>query len=63
MAIKDLPKGIPLAFAVLDGSLLLMTLGLCGLAPMASNPAFVDPMKFAGLARASIRLLSINIAF
>jgi len=63
MAIKDLPKGISLAFVVLDGSLLVMTLGLCGLASMASNPDFVYPMKFAGLARASIRLLSINIAF
>jgi hypothetical protein len=63
MAIRDLPKGITSAFMVLDGSLLLMTLGLCGLAPMASNPAFVDPIMFAGLARASIRLLSINVAF
>lgn len=39
-----MPKGLPIAFAVLDGSLILMTLGLCGLAPMASNAAFVDPV-------------------
>lgn len=36
---------------------------LCLLAPMATNPAFVDPVSFAFLARSSIRLLSLNIAF
>ena len=33
------------------------------LAPMAANPAFVDPVQFAYLARSAIRLLGLNVAF
>lgn len=36
---------------------------LCLLAPMAGNAAFVDPIMFAYLARSSIRLLALNVAF
>lgn len=63
MSITEIPKGLALSFAVLDGSLLLMTCGLVVLAPMAGNPAFVDPLQFAALARCSMRVLSINLAF
>ena len=43
--------------------LLAVTGYLCLLAPMAANPAFVDPIQFAYLARTSVRLLALNIAF
>ena len=43
--------------------LVAVTTYLCLLAPMAGNAAIVDPVQFAYLARSSIRLLSLNIAF
>jgi hypothetical protein len=43
--------------------LLCCTSYLCLLAPMAANPAFVDPVQFAYIARSSVRLLALNISF
>lgn len=43
----------------------LVVLGGClgVMAPMSGNVAFVDPVQFAGIARFSLRLLSMNVAF
>lgn len=47
----------------MSAPLVFFTGYLCMLAPMAANPAFVDPVNFAYVARSSIRLLALNIAF
>jgi hypothetical protein len=48
---------------MLSAPLFAITGYLCLLAPMATNPAFVDPAMFAFLARSSLRLLALNISF
>lgn len=58
-----IPKGVKVAQAVLTVPLVALTGYLCVMSPMAANPAFIDPDTFAAVARSSIRLLSLNIAF
>jgi hypothetical protein len=60
---ETIPKGVTFSQLMMTAPLLATTGYLCLLAPMAANPAFVDPVQFAYLARSAIRLLSLNIAF
>ena len=47
----------------MSAPLFLMTGYCAAMAPMAANPAFVDPGTFAYMCRSTIRLLSLNISF
>ena len=60
---EQLPKGIAFSNLIMATPLIGITGYLCMLAPMAANPAFVDPVQFGYLARSAIRLLSLNVAF
>jgi hypothetical protein len=60
---EQLPKGVAFSQLMMAVPLLGFTSFLCLLAPMAANPAFVDPTQFAYLARSSLRLLALNISF
>jgi len=57
------PKGVTFSNLMMATPLIGVTSYLCILAPMAANPAFVDPIQFSYLARSAIRLLGLNIAF
>lgn len=57
------PKGVVFSNMLLSAPLFLLTGYLAILAPMAANPAFVDPYQFAFLARSSLRLLALNLSF
>ncbi len=59
----EIPKGVLFSQIMLSAPLVATTAYLCMLAPMAANPLFVDPASFAYLARTSVRLLTLNIAF
>ena len=58
-----IPKGVIFSNLIMSTPLLVISAYLGLLAPMAANPAFVDPVQFAYLARSAVRLLSLNIAF
>ena len=60
---SNIPKGVVFSNVLMSTPLAFVTAYLAMLAPMASNPVFVDPVQFAYLARSAIRLLSLNIAF
>lgn len=57
------PKGVFFSNLMMATPLVGITAYLSILAPMAGNPAFVDPVQFAYLGRTAIRLLGLNIAF
>ena len=59
----SVPKGVWMSQAMMSLPLLSLTAYLCMLTPMAANPAIVDPVTFAYVARSSLRLLSLNVAF
>ena len=63
MKSDEIPKGVIFSQAVMSAPLAIMTGYLCLLAPMAANPALVDPIQFMFLARSCLRLLSLNIGF
>lgn len=63
MKSDDIPKGVLFSQVMLSTPLVVSTAYLCLLAPMAANPLFVDPASFAYLARTSVRLLALNVAF
>ena len=65
MAIRsdEMPKGVLFSKVLMSAPLFALTGYLCVLAPMAANPAFVDPANFAFLARSALRLLTLNISF
>ena len=57
------PKGVKMSNVMMSAPLFSLTLYLATLAPMAGNPALVDPAQFVYLARTAVRLLSLNISF
>ena len=59
----EVPKGVWFSTLVMSFPLFTLTGYLGMLAPMAANPAFVDPAQFAFLARSAVRMLSLNLAF
>jgi hypothetical protein len=63
MKSETIPKGVIFSQFLLSAPLIAVTSYLCLLAPMAANPVMVDPVQFAYLARSSVRLLGLNIAF
>ena len=60
---ENIPKGVFFSTVIMSAPLTLLTVYLASLAPMAANPAFVDPAQFAYMARSAVRLLSLNISF
>ena len=58
-----IPKGVMFSNIFMSAPLFTLTAYLGILTPMAGNPAFVDPAMYAMLARSSLRLLSLNLAF
>lgn len=58
----EIPKGVIFSQVLLTMPLLFYTGNLCMLSPMLDS-GMVDPARFAYLARTSLRLLGLNIAF
>ena len=59
----NIPKGVIFSNIFMSAPLFTLTMYLGVLTPMAGNVAFVDPAMYAMMARSSLRLLSLNIAF
>lgn len=57
------PRGVAFSQVMMALPLLGCTGMLCMLAPMAGNPAIVDPTNFNYLARTTLRLLTLNVGF
>ena len=60
---ENIPKGVKLSNVMMSAPLFSLTLYLAFLTPMAANPAVVDPVHYAFLARTAVRLLTLNISF
>ena len=60
---EQVPKGVKMSNVMMSAPLFSLTIYLATLAPMAGNPAVVDPATFVYLARTAVRLLSLNISF
>ena len=60
---ENIPKGVKMSNVMMSAPLFSLTLYLACLTPMAGNPAVVDPVHFAFLARSAVRLLTLNISF
>ena len=60
---SKIPKGVTFSTVFMSAPLMTMTLYLALSAPLAGNPAFVDPLMYAYVARSALRLLSLNIGF
>lgn len=60
---EKIPKGVIFSNLFMSAPFMTLTLYLAVLTPMAGNVAFVDPTMYAFLARSSLRLLSLNMAF
>ena len=63
MKATETPKGVWLSTMIMSAPFLTMTSYLAIMAPMAANAALVDPAHFAFVARSSLRMLSLNLAF
>ena len=59
----EIPKGVWLSTAMMSAPLFSFSFYLSFMSIFVSNPALVDPALFAFVARSSVRLLSLNIAF
>jgi len=60
---KKTPTGVKFSFFVMSAPFMFSLGYLSMLAPMAANPALVDPATFAYLCRTCIRLLALNTSF
>ena len=58
-----MPKGIYFSSLVMTFPLAFLTLNLLAFAPFAANPELINPEYFQYMARAALRLLSLNLAF
>lgn len=60
---RTIPKGVIFSQIMMSAPLIALTSYLCMLAPIATQAALIDPQSFAYLARTSVRLLGLNVAF
>ena len=63
MKAKTVPQGVWFSSVVMTTPLALCTLYVAGAAPLAANAALLDPSAYAYMARTTLRLLSLNMAF
>lgn len=59
----EVPKGVWLSTFMMSAPLFSFTFYLTCMSLFASNPAMIDPARFAFIARSCLRLLSLNISF